>query len=236
MMKTVLFDLDGTLLPMDQEVFLKAYMGGLAKKMYPLGYEPQALIRNVWAGTGAMVQNDGSATNAEVFWNCFSGLLGRDPLVDEAYFVEYYHTDFQKVREVCGMDPRAAEIVAFLKAAGCRVALATNPLFPEIATHSRARWAGLDPADFELITTYENSRHCKPNPDYYRDVLAALGETADNCIMVGNDVDEDVLAGRKAGLQVFLLTDCMINKHNADITDVPRGGFDELLAFLKENI
>ena len=116
------------------------------------------------------------------------------------------------------------------------MALATNPLFPQIATHSRARWAGLDPADFALITTYENSRHCKPNPEYYRDVVAALNEVPENCIMVGNDVDEDILAGQKAGLQVFLLTDCLINKHNTDISHIPQGGFPELLAFLKEHI
>lgn len=235
-MKTVLFDLDGTLLPMDQDAFGKAYILGMVKHMAPYGYDMQQLIQGIWTGTGAMVENDGSATNEEVFWACFSGLMGRDVRTDEPHFVEYYQTGFQKVRDVCGQEPRAAETIAFLKNAGCRVALATNPLFPQIATHSRARWAGLDPADFALITTYENSRHCKPNPEYYRDVVAALNEVPENCIMVGNDVDEDILAGQKAGLQVFLLTDCLINKHNTDISHIPQGGFPELLAFLKEHI
>ena len=62
-MKTVLFDLDGTLLPMDQDVFIRAYFGGLAQKLAPLGYEPKQLLDAVWAGTGAMVKNDGSRTN-----------------------------------------------------------------------------------------------------------------------------------------------------------------------------
>lgn len=235
-MKTVLFDLDGTLLPMDQDVLLKAYMGGLAKKMAPYGYDPKTLIPAIWTGTGAMVQNDGAATNEAVFWKCFSGIVGRDARAEEPVFEEFYRVEFQQVQSVCGFSSMAAQIVAWLKNAGCRVALATNPLFPQIATYSRARWAGLEPGDFALITTYENSRHCKPNPEYYRDVLAALGETPENCIMVGNDVDEDILAGRKVGLQVFLLTDCMINKSNTDVEDVPRGGFPELLEFLKNNI
>ena len=236
MMKTVLFDLDGTLLPMDQEVFLHHYMTGLAKKMMPLGYEPKSLVRNVWTGVAAMVKNDGAVTNEEAFWNCFESSAGRNAQADEPVFLDFYRNEFQKVREVCGFAPMAAEIVAWLKETGARVALATNPLFPAIATDSRIRWAGMEPADFELITTYENSRHCKPNPAYYRDVLAALGETADHCIMVGNDVDEDMLAAEKVGLQVFLLTDCMINKRDTDVTGFPRGGFPELLAFLKENI
>ena len=233
-MKTVLFDLDGTLLPMDQDVFIRAYMGGLAKKMAPHGYDPKALVGGVWTGTGAMVKNDGATTNEEVFWACFDKVMGRATRGDEPLFEEFYRTDFQKVKAVCGFAPQAAEVIAFLKDAGCRVALATNPLFPRIATYSRARWAGLDPEDFALITTYENSRRCKPNLDYYRDILAELGETAENCIMVGNDVSEDMVAA-ELGMQVFLLTDCLINKHGADISQIPQGGFPELLEFLKAN-
>ena len=234
-MKTVLFDLDGTLLPMDQEVFLKAYLGGLAKKMAPCGYDPAALVPAIWTGTAAMVKNDGSVTNEEAFWNCFSGLMRRDAQQDEPVFQDFYQNEFQQVRNVCGFDARAAETVTWLKEAGCRVVLATNPLFPQTATYSRARWAGLDPADFELITTYENSRHCKPNPDYYRDILDALGESAENCIMVGNDVGEDMIAA-KLGMQVFLLTDCIINKQDADVSGLPRGSFPEMLEFLKTHV
>ena len=41
MIKTVLFDLDGTLLPMDQDNFVKAYFKNLAIKLAPHGYDPQ---------------------------------------------------------------------------------------------------------------------------------------------------------------------------------------------------
>ena len=115
---------------------------------------------------------------------------------------------------------------------GYRVALATNPLFPAIATQTRARWAGLNPEDFALITTYEASRHCKPNPAYYQDVLDALGATAKECVMVGNDVGEDMVAA-KLGMQVFLLTDCLINKAGADIDQYPHGSFPELMGFIR---
>ncbi len=234
-MKTVLFDLDGTLLPMDQDVFIKAYFGGLAKKLAPHGYEPKKLIDGIWAGIGAMVKNDGSRTNEEAFWECFCGLTRADARKDEPVFEDFYRVEFQNVRQVCGFDARAAEVIRYLKDRGCRVVLATNPLFPAIATQSRARWAGLDPADFQMVTTYENSRHCKPNPDYYRDILRTIGEVPENCIMVGNDVGEDMVAA-DLGMQVFLLTDCLINKANADISAYPQGGFPELMVFLENSI
>ena len=110
--------------------------------------------------------------------------------------------------------------------------LATNPLCPAIATQSRARWAGLTPEDFALITTYENSAFCKPNPDYYREILGKLNLKPEECLMVGNDVQEDMVA-RMLGMEVFLLTDCIINRDGTDISRFPNGGFDDLLAFLR---
>jgi len=234
-MKTVLFDLDGTLLPMDQDVFVRAYFGGLAKKLAPLGYEPEKLVRSIYAGVAAMVQNDGSCPNEEAFWNCFCGIYGTDARKDEPVFAEYYANDFQKVREVCGYDPRAKEIVQLLREKGCTVVLATNPLFPAIATESRIRWAGLEPSDFALYTTYENSRFCKPNPDYYREILGKLRLDPAECIMVGNDVGEDMIAAG-LGMKVFLLTDCLINKSGKDLSRLPQGSFDELAEFLLENV
>ena len=53
---TVLFDLDGTLLPMDLEVFIQAYFGKIAARMASYGYEPKKLIESIWRGTGAMVK------------------------------------------------------------------------------------------------------------------------------------------------------------------------------------
>ena len=54
---TVLFDLDGTLLPMDQDEFTNGYFGLLMAKIAPKGYEPKKTIDAVWAGTAAMVKN-----------------------------------------------------------------------------------------------------------------------------------------------------------------------------------
>ena len=232
MVSTVFFDLDGTLLPMDQDIFLNAYLGGLAQKMAPHGYDPHLLVKSIWQGTGAMVKNNGNKRNDQVFWDAFSSVYGTNARADEPIFEDFYRHEFQTVKQVCQFDHRAQETVSALKKMDRRIVLATNPLFPAIATHSRVRWAGLDPNDFEYITTYENSYHCKPNPDYYREILDKLNLDPEECLMVGNDVSEDMVA-ESLGMKVFLLTDCLINKLNVDISRYPNGSFPELLEYIR---
>ena len=50
--------------------------------------------------------------------------------------------------------------------------------------------------------------------------------------MIGNDVTEDMVA-EKLGMKVFLITDCMINKENKDISMYPSGSFKDAIAYLK---
>lgn len=233
--KVVLFDLDGTLLPMDQDVFVKSYFGRLAKRLAPLGYEPDSLIKSIWVGTSAMVKNDGKKTNEEVFWDTFAAIHGEDARAHMPEFENFYKEDFPKVKESCGYDPEAAKALYEIKKAGLRVALATNPIFPEIATRQRIEWAGLTPTDFELFTTYENSRHSKPNPKYYEDVTKALGVSPKDCLMVGNDVSEDMIA-ESLGMKVFLIPRHVINKENKDLSVYPQGNFSNLVNYVKENI
>ena len=216
---------------MDQDTFVKDYLGRIAARLAPHGYDPKLLVDTIWRGTAAMVKNDGSRTNEAAFWDYAVSVHGEKILHNKHFFDEFYETEFDKIKAVCGFHPAAAQTVRDLKAKGLRVALATNPIFPARATQWRMDWAGLKPEDFELYTTYENSRHCKPNPAYYRDVLATLHVQPEECLMVGNDVVEDMVA-QQLGMQVFLLTDCLINKVGADITQFPHGSFDDLKTFL----
>ena len=230
--KAVLFDLDGTLLPMDQDLFVKYYFGSLAKKLAPLGYEPEQLVAAIWQGTRAMVKNDGSKTNEQVFWDCFAALFGEKARQDEPRFEEFYRTDFVCAKAACGYTEKAAQLVKTVKEKGLRCALATNPIFPDIATSQRMEWAGLNKGDFELYTTYENARHCKPNPAYYQDILEKMGLEGSECVMIGNDAVEDV-AAQQAGMQVFLIDDCLLNGDKADMDTIPHGNFDDAIRFVK---
>lgn len=231
--KAVLFDLDGTLLPMDQEVFTKAYFKLLAKKVAPIGYEPQRLISAVWSGTGAMVKNDGRVLNEEAFWDKFTEIYGKKAIDDKPAFDDFYYNEFQQAKDYCGYNDCAKKTVYEIKNRGYRVALATNPIFPSVATESRIKWAGLRPEDFELYTTYENIGYCKPNLDYYKEIVKRLQLYPEECLMVGNDVTEDMVA-EQLDMKVFLLTDCLINKNNDDITKYSSGSFEELSDFVKK--
>lgn len=231
-MKAILFDLDGTLLPMDQELFVKAYLKRLAGFMVPHGYDPEKLIQTIWTCTGAMVKNIGKERNEEIFWKNFNAITGKDRVCEEATFLEFYQTEFQKVQDACGRNPLAAETIRQLKEDGHTLILATNPLFPQIATYSRIRWAGLSPEDFTLVTTYENSSFSKPNLDYYREILSRLNLQPEDCLMVGNDMEEDMIAER-LGMKTFLLTDCLINRSGKEISSYPNGSFPELMDYIR---
>ena len=74
--KMVMFDLDGTLLPMDMEEFTGGYFKQLAAKVAPHGYEPQSLVKTIWHGVMAMVKNDGSCKNEDAFWKDFASIYG----------------------------------------------------------------------------------------------------------------------------------------------------------------
>lgn len=166
---TILFDLDGTLLPMDQDQFIKGYFGELIRKFAPLGYEPAKMQTALMEGIGAMMNNDGSRTNEGAFWVEFEKMFPQAS-ADRAHFDAFYRSEFQRVQHCCGFDEQAAALVREIKGKGLRVVLATNPLFPAAATQSRIRWAGLDPDDFEWVTTYENESFSKPNLKYYEQI------------------------------------------------------------------
>lgn len=229
--KAILFDLDGTLLPMDQDVFVMTYFKKLAEKLAPLGYESEKLFKSIWAGVKAMVINDGSCLNEDAFWKVFSEIYGEQVYEQKPVFEEFYRNDFPKVQSVCGFDKRAKEVVELAKTKA-KVVLATNPIFPAMATEHRMSWAGLKPEDFEIYTTYENIGCSKPNPDYYLEILDRIDCKPEECLMVGNDVDEDILVAEKLGMKMFLLKDCIINKSGSDISKYPQGGFDELKLYI----
>ena len=233
MIKAVLFDMDGTLLPMDVKSFQKLYFGTLAQRVAPLGYQPQELIDGILRGTAAMIANDGTCLNSDVFWRIFAGIFGEKAYKDVSEFDEYYRTDFVAARAACGVNEKAAEIVKALKSRGYTVVVATNPLFPLVAQQQRLAWSGVDAADVDLITHYDNSHFCKPNLKYYEELLDKLNLKGEQCLMVGNDVNEDMIA-EELGMKVFLVTDCLLNADNKDVTRYPRGSFADLANYLKK--
>ncbi len=227
MLTTILFDLDGTLAPFMQDDFVETYFKLLLRRVVPMGYNGDQLTAAIWKGTEAMVENDGSATNRQVFWEKFTALLGIGALSLENILDDFYVRDFDSVRCVLREQADRGGLIKSLKEKNYSVVLATNPIFPLCAVETRLHWVGLSAADFDLVTTYENSRHCKPNPLYYQDILDKTGKKAEECLMVGNNPADD-MAALDAGLAAYLAVDYLENPGNLPLEPYPHGSFREV--------
>ena len=228
MKKALLFDLDGTLLPMpSQEEFVKLYFGLLVKMK---DYDSQRVIAAVWKGTKAMVKNDGKNTNETVFWQVFEDdlkdLLNEDIKEIKKTYNGFYEREFNGAKAATYANPLARKLIDELQKKDIRLILATNPIFPYVAVKTRLEWVNLKCEDFELMTTYENMGHCKPNPEYYQDILKMTGLKANEVLMIGNDIKEDIEPTSMLGIDSLLIKDTAIG--NIDEVKVPVLSFAEL--------
>lgn len=230
MIKNILIDLDGTLLPMDQDYFLEGYFKMITKKFSD--FNPKELLLALSIGIETMIKNDGSKTNKERFWEEFSKFLKLDEETIKR-FEDMYKNEFQDLIEYTNPTLKAKELMEIFKEKGLKVYCCTNPLFPQIATFSRIRWANLNPDDFIHVTTYENSHYAKPNIKYYEEVLENFNLVPEECIMIGNDVSEDLIV-KKLNIKTFLLKDNLINSKNLEIITDYEGNFDDLLDFARK--
>lgn len=235
--QAILFDLDGTLLPMHEPTFVKYFYGALVDYLTPSGnYSPKEVGEILQGSLKYVIGNDGHCTNRQAFIDFYAQYEQRTKVRVNIEDIEaFYASVFDKqVRPSCGYDPWAATVVDHIKQENVPVVVATNPFFPRVATEVRLGWAGLDCTDFAEITTYENYHFCKPNLNYYKEVFARTGFDPNQCLMVGNNVAEDMIAS-ELGCDVFLITRDLINPKNRDISAYPAGTFCDLLAFLKDN-
>ena len=230
MLDAILFDLDGTLLPMDYEVFTKGYLDLLAEAVAPYGYKKDQLLGAMWKGVGAMIKNDGKETNKDVFWRVFFGLLGENSYNDIPKFDEFYSNGFHKAKAFTQPNEMAKALVLAARTKAKKVILATNPFFPRVAVKARLEWCGLSLEDFDYITEYENSSYCKPNPKYYTEICEKLGLRPENCMMIGNNMQEDIVASKLLGMRTYLIEDCLID--DGEKVQTEQGSFAECIAFV----
>ena len=234
MIKTILFDLDGTLVHYDYDNFVKAYLEAVARKVAHL-LEPRRFVQKLLAATEAMITSlDDNRTNMEVFWEHFPDGLDISmealiPVLDE-----FYMQDFPQIQDVLRVVPLpgARYIVEKLLSNDYEVIIATNPVFPAIAIEERMRWGEIDGLPYHLITTYETSCYCKPNVEYYAEILQKMGRSPEECIMIGNNTCEDLVAG-DLGIKTYLVEDCLLDIGPFCREPDYRGTFSELVEFLE---
>jgi len=200
--RAILFDLDGTLLGNDMDVFLPHYFELLAARVAHI-LPPDEFMARLMQATDVMMANDGQRTNQEAFAGTFFPLGGRSREEVEPVFDDFYANDFPALQQYTQCKPEARQVVQRAFDLGCDVVIATNPLFPAEAIEQRMAWAGVTHFDYFMVTTYENSRAIKPNLLYFEQILEALGQPAKAALVVG-DEDMDMVAAH-LGCQTFLV-------------------------------
>ena len=213
MYKNFLFDLDGTLLPMDMKYFIELYVAAFCKCLAPVTkIESKPLI----------------------FWRTMNSRCKRDMRVFSDNFDSFYRGEFSVCRAATKVQPLAKVVVDYIKKRGGRIIVATNPIFPKSSTYTRIEWAGLNVNDFSYITTYDNSSACKPNLNYFEEVCSVCGIHPEESLMIGNDVDEDMISSR-LGFDTFLVTDCLINRSDKSLSLFRHGDFEDLFDFIQDS-
>lgn len=202
--RTLLFDLDGTLLGLDIHTFFPVYFSALARRFDGL-LPGDRLIDAILQSTGVMISDrDRSRSNQEAFWRDFPARVGKNEEELDAIFSVFYREDFPGLCYLAQPLPEARMVLDRAMAGGYTLALATNPVFPRAAILERLRWGGIADVPFALITSYEDMHACKPHLEYYQEALELLRAKPEECLMVGNDAQEDMVASL-LGMKTYLV-------------------------------
>lgn len=230
MINTILFDLDGTLLPMDFDQFMTLYFYHMGRHFDGL-IEGKQLAKAILEATEVMVQTNDGRSNSDVFMDHFATLIDGDIEEYKDQFAKYYETLFEHVQAATKSSDEMKKSVDILTKKGYQLVIATNPLFPYRANLHRLRWAGFSIDQFSYMTSFEENHYCKPYPQFYQEVLDIIGKQPQECMMIGNDVFDDLPAG-KLGIETYLITDCLLNKYNQPNTADHTGSYQDFLDFV----
>lgn len=233
MFKAVLFDLDATLLNIDMDYFLKKYFQKMMVMVAEWGLKsPDKFVQKVLKSTDVMIADlNPNTTNEEAFMtDFFTDGRYSDHQSVQAFLNHFYEAGFPELAQYCQPFQGIPEMMARLMDKGFKVVIATNAVFPMTALEQRMSWAGIGSLNYDLITSFEIMHFCKPHPQYYREITEMIKVDPADCLMVGNDMGEDLPAAG-IGMKTFLVEDMLIAK---DVEYIPdwRGTRTALYKFL----
>ena len=233
MKKLIMTDLDCTLLTMNQDLYIKKYVEEIVKLFCEHGYDGKAIAKATMNASMMMLKNDGSRTNKDAFEEGFRDVVGKDADKIIDIFPSVYGDRYDSIRSVTSVNPYAGEIVKLMRKKAQFVVVATQPMFPIEAVKKRLSWTNLSTDSFDYITIYDDSTYSKPNPNYYLEIMDRFSAKPEETLMIGNDVNEDILPCEKIGVDTFLVLDGVINAKNHDTTNIRQGYYKDLIEYLK---
>lgn len=205
--RTLLFDLDDTLLVNSLDTFLPAYITSLATHLADtLRVPPQTLANELAAGAQAMFANaDPGRTLEQAFADHFYPAIHLRPETIQPRIESYYADKFGALRRGTTRIPEARTMMRWAFDSGLEVAIATNAFFPRSAVLQRLDWAGVGIGEFpySLVTTYEFMHFAKPRPEYFAEMLSWLDRRPDEVLMIGNDWSQDIAPAHALGINTY---------------------------------
>lgn len=230
-LNTILFDLDGTLLAIDDQAFEQTYFKALAYELRDL-FDPETLVKIIWKATKLMVADVSDRSNQDVFMEEMQKLCTYDPAYLWERFMTFYAGPFDALKQHIQPNPSMLEAVDLLYEKGYQLAIATNPLFPKLAVDKRIEWAQLNPKQFNYVSSFEGNSACKPQLKFYQEVLNHLNVSAETCMMVGNDPLEDMIA-KQLGMRTYLVHDYLVDRPETEPMWNDSGRMQDFLSYVK---
>ncbi len=235
-MISVLFDLDDTLINNNAELFTRIYLGYLGKYL-EAQIDPQKMVKALLEGTRKMVTKTTLAgTLEDTFDQSFYPQIGipKEQLAEK--LKDFYQNVFPILQPETSPRPEAVKAVQQCLAHGWNVAVATNPLFPIAAVYHRLRWAGLDSdfTPFVAITSFDTYHFAKPQPAFFAEVAARISAFDHPVVMIGNDLNDDIIPAGKAGLPAFWLTESSGSLPSGLPTGSSAGKMDIVIPWLEQ--
>lgn len=232
MIKTLLFDLDNTLLEVNENEFLDEYARFASQYFIDL-MAPERFKVKLIESTGVMMRNNGEVDNVTAFTLHF--IRDLDGITAEevtARFEQFYNEKFDEIRHITRPIEGAKSVVQRAVELGYEIVIATNPVFPTIALEKRIKWAGLEDIPIKHITSGNDYHYCKPRKEYFLEILSKLNRAADECMMIGNDYIND-MAASLVGIPTFWL-----NKISSqdEIRSTPKKGLKDFIEIEKISI
>ena len=233
--RAVLFDLDGTLLQVEMRSFIPRYIAGYHACCSDL-VDYDLLQRAMRAGIHLLLETEcGTRSNEDRLFTFLASRIGQDESLLRERFARFLDTGIEPLADAIIGIPEAVSLLECCRQAQVPLVLATNPVFPKVLIEARCRWAGLDLNHFALLTSFENSRYCKPQSGYFIEVAAKLGVDPRECLMVGNDTSHD-LSATEVGMTTWLVDAYLQERDGPSWEPDYRGSHQELLDFLSSLI
>ncbi len=231
-----LFDLDGTLLYFDPDLFVKTYLGTAARFFSDLIPDSETFYKELLRSTDVMENNDNDENTTLVDFIedfCPKFEVDCEQILDR--FLKFYHSDYKVIQPLISEMKGAQKLLQDLKKyyPEKKLILATNPVFPFIAVRKRMEWGGVPENVFDLITHAENTNYCKNNQKYWLDIAKRVSIDPQKSLMIGNDGYRDMVA-KKYGYKTFLVETAFENGENMtdDILPDFRGTLQDLYTLI----